>query len=549
MQLRARMPGKPETFTQAESSGSHPAYQEISSSEDDEDDLPLRHVRSRKRPVKPAASSASKSEPGISSNTKKYNWRNKPAQPISTKSVSKNDMQAKAQLIREIERCWGKDFIQKYIPKCHRPLTKRKNKKRSIYRNHEIDPKNWLPSVLKAILMVAKQTDDKAALKKAMNEVVRYRIKHTGNRKPQLVTTDFDVIEDIVMKGWKCQDSFKIRYKHLLSAQSANIHVSNAEVDAIMYPDSSYQDTDEDAPPKKNRRVHHSDSEIEEAVDEELGENEEAVYVQSHPFFPPKKIIQPKQTSSKETNTSKAAVPKKPAQIPNIRYSEEEKEGEDQDRPEQQPFNGYNAPSGFPNYPPFGGYGYPPYGYHPQFKGYLQPLYGHPPFNPYPHYGNFNPSCPPKDPRSEQAGTPESHSYNSASQRLLTPSPGVFQNPHIRSRSHQHDLGGHDHFSSFGNLWRPSQQPVIKQEPGTEDYLVSIEGHENISGSSNKPINVEDDDNQIDMDYLDEKTKLELEAAEAEARLAKMRANAAKVSRAAKAKHMSRQHVNSRYAV
>jgi hypothetical protein len=101
--------------------------------------------------------------------------------PWASKPIAKNDMAAKKELIREIESYWGKGFIKAYIPKCHRPLIKRgKGGKRAIYRDHETDPKKWLPSVLKAILMIAKLTASKAWLKKAMNDVVRYRIKNTG---------------------------------------------------------------------------------------------------------------------------------------------------------------------------------------------------------------------------------------------------------------------------------------------------------------------------------------------------------------------------------
>jgi hypothetical protein len=133
------------------------------------------------------------------------------------KPIMKNDMKAKKRVIREIEGFWGRGFIKAYIPKCHRPLVKRgSGTKRTAYREHETDPKNWLPSVLKAILMIAKLTDDQEWLKQAMNDVVRYRIKHTGNRKPQLVTTDFDVIEDMLVKDWAVDYSFEIRYKHLL---------------------------------------------------------------------------------------------------------------------------------------------------------------------------------------------------------------------------------------------------------------------------------------------------------------------------------------------
>lgn len=37
-----------------------------------------------------------------------------------------------------------------------------------------------------------------------------------GNRKPQLVTTDFDVLEDMLVKDWDVGYSFGIRYKHLM---------------------------------------------------------------------------------------------------------------------------------------------------------------------------------------------------------------------------------------------------------------------------------------------------------------------------------------------
>jgi hypothetical protein len=132
----------------------------------------------------------------------------------AAKPIMKNDMKAKKEVIREIESFWGRGFIKAYIPKCHRPLVK--GSKRTGHRAHETNPKNWLPSVLKAILMIAKLTDDRRWLAQAMNEVVRYRIKHTGNRKPQLVTTDFDVIEDMLVKEWDVDYSFEIRYKHLL---------------------------------------------------------------------------------------------------------------------------------------------------------------------------------------------------------------------------------------------------------------------------------------------------------------------------------------------
>lgn len=203
------------------------------SSEDDGPIMASRHTRSaakgregdmalrERRPLpdsgdhareRPIVRQPAKTSPKSASKNKKPGPRAWAAKPIM-----KNDMKAKKEVIREIQGYWGKGFIKAYIPKCHRPLVKRGNgNKRSTYREHETDPKNWLPSVLKAILMIAKLTDDKKWLKKAMNDIVRYRIKHTGNRKPQLVTTDFDVIEDMLVKEWTVEYSFEIRYKHLL---------------------------------------------------------------------------------------------------------------------------------------------------------------------------------------------------------------------------------------------------------------------------------------------------------------------------------------------
>lgn len=120
-----------------------------------------------RQPPVAAAKASSKKKPGPRP------WANKP--------IKKNDMEAKKKVILEIEKYWGKNFIKTYISKCHRPLIKRgKSGKRAAYRDHETDPKKWLPSVLKALLGLAKLTQDKAWIKKAMNDVVRYRIKNTG---------------------------------------------------------------------------------------------------------------------------------------------------------------------------------------------------------------------------------------------------------------------------------------------------------------------------------------------------------------------------------
>jgi hypothetical protein len=81
--------------------------------------------------------------------------------------------------------------------------------------------------------MIAKLTNNKKWLSSAMTEVVRYRIKHTGNRKPQLSTTDFDVLEDMLIKNWKVDYSFGIRYKHLLVNSKDQVE-TDEDVDRIM---------------------------------------------------------------------------------------------------------------------------------------------------------------------------------------------------------------------------------------------------------------------------------------------------------------------------
>jgi hypothetical protein len=89
--------------------------------------------------------------------------------------------------------------------------------------------------------MIAKLTNNRKWLNQAMTDVVRYRIKNTGNRKPQLVTTDFDVIEDMLVKDWRVKYSFGIRYKHLL-VNHKDQEVEDEDVDRILQVQSSDQE-------------------------------------------------------------------------------------------------------------------------------------------------------------------------------------------------------------------------------------------------------------------------------------------------------------------
>ncbi|KAF2124069.1 hypothetical protein P153DRAFT_143805 [Dothidotthia symphoricarpi CBS 119687] len=237
----------------------------------------------QRQPPKPALKSAAKGhkKPG--------------PRPWAAKPIMKNDMVAKMEVIREIEGFWGKNFIKSYIPQCHRPLVKRGKKgKRSFHREHETNPKNWLPSVLKAILMIAKLTKNKTWLKKAMNEVVRYRIKNTGNRKPQLVTTDFDVIEDMLVKEWTVDYSFDIRYKHLMVNRKDQLE-TDEDIDHILGVGSDHADGSEDDEDNADE-----DIEAQAEVDEDGSDDEDTgqsgltgQYMQASGYTQPLQYLMP----------------------------------------------------------------------------------------------------------------------------------------------------------------------------------------------------------------------------------------------------------------
>ena len=124
--------------------------------------------------------------------------------------LSKDDPEAKKALIREIEGLRGRKFIKKWIPKCHHPVSKRSGSgKRSDKR--EYDPMCWGPAVLKAILSLAKSSPEKKWLAKALYEAVELRIQNTGDIKPQLVITDFVVIEDMLLDNWELEYAPHIR--------------------------------------------------------------------------------------------------------------------------------------------------------------------------------------------------------------------------------------------------------------------------------------------------------------------------------------------------
>jgi hypothetical protein len=317
----------------------------------------------------------------------------------AAKPIMKNDMKAKKEVIREIEGYWGKGFIKSYIPKCHRPLVKRgKLGKRSIYRDHETNPKNWLPSVLKAILMIAKLTDDKVWLKKAMNDVVRYRIKHTGNRKPQLVTTDFDVIEDMLVKQWNVAYAFEIRYKHLL-VNRKDQQETDEDIDHILQVGSEPEDGSDDEDEDQDDDMEDREGEDDEDDNEDVGQGgisskylKSSGYINASQYPPPALPRQQvkQQKTRNETPAKQAQLKQTPPLSGMYGY------GPAVD-PWGRPIPPYGGPDGYGglNYPGgvyggYGNYGPPQYGGKDIRQGSVKPP--HQMMQQYPHYRPMTPT-------------------------------------------------------------------------------------------------------------------------------------------------------------
>ncbi|KAJ8114591.1 hypothetical protein OPT61_g3566 [Boeremia exigua] len=314
-------------------------------------------------------------KPANATPTSSGNTPKKPGpRPWATKPIKKNDMNAKKKVIREIEKYWGKGFIKTYIPKCHRPLMKRqKGGKHVVYRSHETDPKNWLPSVLKSILSIAKLTQNQAWLKKAMNDVVRYRIKNTGNRKPQLVTTDFDVLEDMLVKDWDVPFSFSIRYKHLLVNRQGQ-QETDEDIDHILGVGTAEgEESDEgDVVEDGNTREEDDNIDGEDGSDEEMdqdGLSGRHIHASGHtsaPQYPQAYSMSglppQKQKAQQERNPRGASeLPSRPQ--PPL-HGTESQYGYDYPHPygpsmdfwgRSTPFGG--GPDGFSGYSGYGGYG------------------------------------------------------------------------------------------------------------------------------------------------------------------------------------------------
>jgi hypothetical protein len=427
----------------------------------------------------------------------------------AAKPIMKNDMKAKREVIREIQSYWGKGFIKACIPKCHRPLVKRGNSnKRSSYREHETDPKNWLPSVLKAILMIAKLTDDKKWLAQAMNDVVRYRIKHTGNRKPQLVTTDFDVIEDMLVKEWSVEYSFGIRYKHLL-VNRKDQEEDDETIDNILEAGSDHDPSASD--------LEDSDSDDQSVEDDE---GDEVDVSQGRGSNPGKYL----HGYPKASRYPSPASLRHQSKQPNMRGDTPLKRGHPQQVPshQQQGMYGYGGPmSGYG--PPMDAWGRPmpayggPDGYNNGYGGYGS------------GFGGSTGYAPPQFSRDARQGTqpPRTHGMQSylPPHHAMTPAPNM-PGSDYGIHSNNPNKRGRDSPSSANKRARDAYD----QPPGfdTQGYAQPYDGGRTKIKRESPAEDFDNPDNDLGEQEDDEDNKAavdaDIEAMELELKLAKMKA-------------------------
>ena len=369
----------------------------------------------------------------------------------ASKPIMKNDMVAKKALIREIESYWGKDFIRSYVPKCHRPLAKgSKQDKRSAHRARETDPEKWLPSILKSILMIAKLTDDKEWLKEAMNEVVSYRIRHTGNRKPQLVTTDFDIIEDMLVKDWTIPFAFEIRYKHLLTNRNDQ-DVEDDNIDHILQTCSDREDTDSEDAKGTDKDGTEEEREVKPSEGNMLDEEDDVIRRLDRTS---KKVPRSKCNASiSQHSSSRFPQQQRPGKQASLNSDYTTVAQTDQILNPQERYGPY-------------GYSMPMPVYYPPWMGpWSGPIPIHPGHDSYESYNNYEKSAlsghrggsTPSQHSSKQHGRKSSnqpllHSMHTLHHSLIAPAP---RNTNLESPRHSDSLDFHSDLSSFGRNRHP----------------------------------------------------------------------------------------------
>ncbi|KAI4616131.1 uncharacterized protein J4E87_008866 [Alternaria ethzedia] len=361
-----------------------------------EDDEPIASTRQRhnlrssaRKPTKPSPKKSPKET------------AEKPSPlPTRPRPILKNDLVAKKAVIKSIESYWGKNWVKTHIPKCHRPLYKN-GSKRNYNRAHENDPMKWLPLVLKSILMVAKLTKNRKWLAATMNEVVRYRVKNTGNRKPQLCSTDFDVMEDMLVKDWEVEYAFGVWYKHLL-VKAKEIQTEE-DVDRIMKVSEEEEDGEEGSGGGQDSSGG-SDSESDDDGKRKFGGGaSDGHRVMGGHHQSPSSTLRGKKHKTPKKEAVKEESPPPPQPPPPGVYGGwyGQPPLDPWGRPMTMPPQGGGF-SGYGGYPGFNGYGYPPYGQPPFPNQGRQP--SHP--SPFPPFSRQPPPMahPPGNPNPARAG-------------------------------------------------------------------------------------------------------------------------------------------------
>ncbi|XPS73185.1 hypothetical protein M3J09_005336 [Ascochyta lentis] len=210
-----------------------------------------------------------------------------------------------------------------------------------------------------------------------------------GNRKPQLVTTDFDVIEDMLVKDWDVAYSFEIRYKHLLVNRQGQ-QETDEDIDHILGVDSDQEEISNDEDDADVKGGHDNDEDDEDADESDeagrgglTGQYLHASGYTNAPRYPhpyPMSGPPPNHPKSKQEKSLRrtSELPSRPQPPPHNKKDQQEHGqlypyGPPVDpwgRP--MPYDGYGGYGGYGMYGGYGGYGPPEtHGRHPsQLSGF-----------------------------------------------------------------------------------------------------------------------------------------------------------------------------------
>jgi hypothetical protein len=335
-----------------------------------------------------------------------------------------------------------------------------------------------------------------------------------GNRKPQLVTTDFDVIEDMLVKQWDVEYAFDIRYKHLLVHRKDQME-TDEDIDHILQVGSDL-DAGSDLEDVQGEDSDDSD----EASDDQDGGMGQVKYLQSSShaktsssqYFPPTPRQHAKQLKSGKPTPSKAIAVQPPPGF----------------------HGGYDGP--VPGYGPQRNlWGHPMSGYGPQ-HGYGHHRGGYGPYGSYPGYAAPpGPQFGSKDACQGSQQTPQ-HAMRHFNPQMhpMTPSPS----------GHESEYGGkrhgftpyHDHpgFEMQGAIQiQGGRAAKIKREsPVFEERRLGL-GAIELDGPTND-LGPQDDDDDDDNDGEKALLEAEVEAMDLELKIAQKKIRLAQLKQKAK---------------